>query len=67
MESVAMAKLMLVQPPVKMELLPLNVAVIVERVSSFAMELTDPVIVETKELDSIPIFMDMVELDVEEA
>jgi hypothetical protein len=67
MESVAIAKLMLVQLPVRRGLFPLKVAVIVERVSNVAMGSTGPVIVETKELEPIPTFMDTVELAMVEA
>lgn len=61
-ESVAIAKLTLVQLPVRRGLLPLKVAVIVERVSNVAMGLTGPVIVETKELELMPMSMETVEL-----
>jgi hypothetical protein len=68
MASVTIAKLMFVQLPVKRELFPLNVAVIGTRVSELvAMESTGPVTVEIKELDPMPMFIDMVELDMVEA
>ena len=68
MASVTIAKLMFVQLPVKRELFPLNVAVVGTRVSELVtMESTGPVTVEMNELGPMPMFKDMVELDVVEA
>jgi hypothetical protein len=65
MAPVAMAKLMLVQLPVKRDLFPSKLAVIGEPESLLvAMESTGPVTVETKELVPMPMFTDIVELDI---
>lgn len=65
MAPVAMAKLTFVQLPVKRDLFPSKLAVIGEAESLLvAMESTGPVTVETKELDPMPIFADIVELDI---
>ena len=65
MAPVAIAKLMFVQLPVKRGLFPSKLAVIGEPESLLvAMESTGPVTVETKGLDPMPIFTDIVELDI---
>jgi len=65
-ESVAIAKLMLVQLPVRRGRFPLKAAVAIE-VPNVTMGLTGPVITETKELGPIPTSMDTAELDMVEA
>jgi hypothetical protein len=68
MAPVAIAKLMFVQLPVKRDLFPSKLAVIGEPESLLvAIESTGPVTVETKELEPMPIFMGIVELDIAEA
>ena len=65
MASVAIAKLIFVQLPVKRDLFPSKLAVVGETEPLLvAMESTGPVTVETKELDPMPIFMGIVELDI---
>jgi hypothetical protein len=65
MAPVAIAKLIFVQLPVKRGLFPSKLAVIGEPESLLvAMESTGPVTVETKELDPMSIFADIVELDI---
>jgi hypothetical protein len=65
MAPVTIAKLMFVQLPVKRDLFPSKLAVIREPESlPVAMEFTGPVTVETKELNPMPIFMVIVELDI---
>ena len=65
MAPVAIAKLMFVQLPVKRDLFPSKLAVIGEPEPILvAMESTGPVTVETKGLDPMPIFTDIVELDI---
>ena len=61
--SVAIAKLMLVQLPVRRELFPLKVAVNGECVSEVvAIDSTSPVTVDTEESEPMPTFMDILEL-----
>src|SRR5271156_2077899 len=65
MAPVAIAKLMFVQLPVKRDLFPSKLAVIGEPEPILvAIESTDPVTVETKGLDPMPMFTDIVELDI---
>ena len=65
MAPVAIAKLMFVQLPVKRDLFPSKLAVIGEPEPILvAMESTGPVTVETKGLDPMPMFTDIVELDI---
>ena len=68
MASVAIAKLMLVQLPVRRELFPLKVAVTGKCVSwVVAIGSTDPVKVDTSESDATPMLMEMPGLDIVEA